>query len=88
MITLTIFKKDGSVYWVEHFNSKAEADKWIAEEKTRPYYGKDWTVEIVEPAPASEVKPDFAAMRQAKKAELKSLNTVAEIRAWIEANLL
>lgn len=70
MITLTIKKSDGSQYWAPiYFNSQAECDAWIAAEKAKPYFGKDWTyVSIVSPPP---VIPD-PVVEAAKKAKLAS----------------
>lgn len=48
MIVLTILKADGSTYWVEHFNTMADANRWIAEEQTRPYWDATWTYTIVD----------------------------------------
>jgi len=46
MVNLKIKKANGEIYWVENFNTKKECDKWLAEEKTRPYWKKDFTFEI------------------------------------------
>lgn len=40
MIILTITRSDGSLYWVEHFNSIEAGQAWLSEEKTRPYWNK------------------------------------------------
>jgi hypothetical protein len=44
VVTLEIKKADGSSYWTEIFNTKAECDKWIAEEKTRTYWNPGFVV--------------------------------------------
>lgn len=43
---LVIKRANGTVYWAEQFNSQAELNKWLAEEKTRPYWDAAWSVEI------------------------------------------
>lgn len=51
MFKLIINKKDGSPYWTEHFNSEAELNKWLTEEKTRKYWNKDYTTQILDLTP-------------------------------------
>lgn len=46
-VKLIIKRADNSVYWTEHFNSQAECDKWLLEEKTRPYWDNSFIEEIV-----------------------------------------
>lgn len=46
MITLKIKKQDGSSYWTEHFDSRIECDKWLNEEKKRPYWNQSYTIDI------------------------------------------
>jgi hypothetical protein len=48
MIELTIFKPDGSVYWVEHFNSLGAGETWLSEEQTRPYWNDSYTWAFVD----------------------------------------
>jgi hypothetical protein len=43
---LTIKNPDNSVYWVEHFKTEAEKNKWLAEEQTRPYWNPSFTTEV------------------------------------------
>jgi hypothetical protein len=54
MITLTIKRVDGSTYWVDHFNTQDECDKWLAEEQTRSYWDKSYvsTSSVDTPNPA------------------------------------
>lgn len=37
MITVTITQKDGQL-WICYFDYTAQAEAWIAEEQTRPYW--------------------------------------------------
>lgn len=46
-LQLKIYKPDGSIYWIEHFNSTTELQRWLDEEKTRPYWNPEYTHEIV-----------------------------------------
>jgi hypothetical protein len=39
---------NGSLYWVDHFNSIEILEKWLEEERTRPYWDETWIVEIYE----------------------------------------
>lgn len=43
IVTLVIKREDNSIYWTEHFNDQVTADKWLADEMTRPYWDKTWT---------------------------------------------
>lgn len=46
MVTLTIKKKNGDLYWTEKFQTLVEAKRWLAEEKTRFYWEKSFEVEL------------------------------------------
>jgi hypothetical protein len=97
MVKLTILKPDGSHYWCEHFNSRAECDKWLAQETTRPYWKVDFTYSIED---NSEEMEQQALARQAEfeakkeesdqlKADLLQLSqkqdwTLKDARASIE----
>lgn len=75
MITLTITRADGSLYWHEVFNDRVSADAWIAEEQTRPYWDASWTYTITEPpAPtqADLTAQALAQVRIARDAKLAS----------------
>lgn len=60
MFILEIKKADGSSYWTEHFNDKESLDKWLAEEKTRPYWDKTFAETIIDmsPTPAEKAARD------------------------------
>lgn len=47
-VKLEIKKADGSIYWIEHFENGADADTWLTEEKTRPYWDSSYTTTIEE----------------------------------------
>ena len=48
MTKLEIFNPDSSLYWTEHFNSFEQGKEWLLEEKTRPYWNKDFTFTLVD----------------------------------------
>lgn len=39
---LVIKRQDGSTYWVEHFVALEELERWLAEERTRPYWDESY----------------------------------------------
>lgn len=91
MIKLTIKNKDGSEYWVKHFNTMADANAWAKEEKSRPYWDKSRVIEIVEqkePEIVLPAKPDFEAIKQSKKQALDGVKSIAELKTWIQDHLL
>ena len=94
MIKLEIKKEDGSLYWKEHFNNQSDCDKWLDEEKTRPYWDSGFTYtskEIDKPDPVKEqenqAKQDLKEQkRQSIITELKSLDwssvkTIADLKS-------
>lgn len=95
MIVLTIFNPDKSIYWVEHFNDMDFCNKWLEEEKTRPYWNAEFTYSIEDKRPTPEqiaqqeaqVLAEQNAQKQLKdsaKAKLKALGlTDAEVTALI-----
>lgn len=48
MKKLEIKNPDGSIYWTEHFNNLEMAEKWIDEEKTRPYWKAEFSYSIID----------------------------------------
>lgn len=45
-LKLEIKRPDGSIYWVEHFSKTSDLNKWLATEKTRKYWNKEYTTVI------------------------------------------
>lgn len=45
---LNIYNEDGSLYWKEHFNDEKDLEKWLEEEKTRPYWNQKFKIDIQE----------------------------------------
>ena len=70
-VNLTIKKDDGAIYWKEQFNDQLSADKWIAQEKKRPYWNGAYVVEtvsVVEPSVPVADQSKITAREQAKVA--------------------
>ena len=65
MITLTIKKADGSLYWTEYFNDQNSCDAWLASEKTRPYWDKNYMASSVTSV-APVIDPVIEIARKAK----------------------
>lgn len=72
MIKLVIKNKDGSVYWTEHFNNHGDCDQWLNEEKTRKYWKKEFTTEVVDMTPLPPTKEELDE-RQAKQERIQAL---------------
>lgn len=66
MISLTLKRKDGSTYWQMHFNSQDECDKWLNEEKTRPYWDNEFVSEIVQSPVLETPDPSIEAAKKLK----------------------
>lgn len=64
---LKIKNPDGSPYWLERFNSKADLNRWLKEEQTRPYWKKDFQVEVVDNTEAlAKIEADARAAAEAE----------------------
>jgi len=46
MVVLTLFKKDGSIYFRENFESPKYADAWLEHFKTEPGWSDELRVEV------------------------------------------
>lgn len=73
MFQLVIKRPDGSIYWTEYFNSMAELNRWLEQEKTRDYWKSDYTTEIKDnsPKPPSQAELDEVASKNAQIKNLK-----------------
>jgi hypothetical protein len=89
MYKLTIFKQDGGIYWVEHFNLIEDLNKWLSEEKTRPYWDDSYyyeTESLVDQntQDLGQQDSDLISKRNSAKQKLKVLGfTDDEIMAII-----
>lgn len=88
MHKLEIFNPDGSLYWTMEFNSLDELDKWLGEEKTRPYWKADFTYKktpvekLAQPVDGSVVQKSKEARLQLsalKPGDIKDLNDVEQV---------
>lgn len=70
MIKLTILNPDNTIYWTESFNDKESQEKWLLEEKTRPYWNKDFVCDIEEILPQVEVIDEQSKINQESLAYL------------------
>ncbi len=80
MIKLTIFKKDGSIYWEDNFPTIPAMKTWLAEEMTRPYWDKSYTFQFVD-----NTKDLLAAQAAAKvtqdAADAVRAQAIADVKA-------
>jgi hypothetical protein len=95
MIKLEIFNPDKSLYWTEHFKSEKQLNAWLDEEKTRPYWNKEFTTVITDNRPSAadelqrqleiEERQDRArsAARDFKALEVNNLRTIDDIKQAI-----
>lgn len=68
---LDIKNADGSTYWTENFPEKKDAESWIKEEKTRPYWVKEFTYKIEKEAVSSIDSAEFIEKILKKKEDAK-----------------
>ena len=54
MFELIITRADGSTYWTAYFNSLTEAQAWLGDEQTRPYWDASYTTQLIDHTPPSE----------------------------------
>ena len=52
MVEILIKRQDDSIYWQMWTNTLAEAEAWVTEEKTRPYWDETYVVTITDNTPA------------------------------------
>lgn len=74
MFKLTIKKQDGSTYWVEHFNTQENLDRWLNEERSRLYWKQEYTTEIQDltPPPPTQEEIDREQSRKNEEQTLKA----------------
>lgn len=70
IIDLTIKKSDGSTYWSEHFNDLPSCEKWLALEKTRPYWKQDFSGTCIDNSPPGPTPEEIAAAEKLKQDQI------------------
>jgi len=90
MIKLTIKKSEESLYWTECFNDRESAERWLREERSRPYWQDTYTWkldDIVDPPVL--VDPAKERRREDRRTRLQNMNfpavnTIAEIKTIVK----
>jgi hypothetical protein len=89
-VRLEIKRQDGTTYWVETFRTRPDGDRWLAEERTRPYWNNAFIATFIdepEPTPIARDVIRETAIRNAitrlAAADTTNLATVAQVRAII-----
>lgn len=83
MYVVTIKNTDQSLYWKEEFYDKATGDKWLNEEKSRPYWIKDFIVEILDDSQkeVDRINAENAALaanESARRARIQQIKSLKE----------
>ena len=77
---LDIKNADGSLYWSESFNNRASLNKWLDEEKTRPYWKSGFTEKITRIIPKARVESQRGTTKKSLRLKQKSTDlTLSEI---------
>lgn len=75
MITLTILKQDGSLYWTEYFNDMPKAQAWLAEEQSRSYWDKTYAANFIDNTPPEPTEVEKAQNEAKVAAQLTLMKT-------------
>lgn len=67
--TLKITKANGEHYWTDYFNTIDDLNKWLDEEKTRPYWQQDFQIEIIDTTPIVDLIEQAENALKAKSIE-------------------
>lgn len=84
MITLKIFHPDSTLYWQEYFDTLADQETWLNEEKTRPYWVSDFVTQVIDdnqPTVPEPPTPEQQAIQDALAAQAKGAEIIAAIYA-------
>lgn len=78
MIKLIVLKKDGSLYWSDHFEDQESAQKWIDEEQTRSYWDKEntYSFEEIQVGPTAEA---IAEMEQSNNDRASAIDKISKL---------
>lgn len=74
MFELIIRKKNGDIYWIERFSSLQDAQEWLTEEQTRPYWNPEYESEITDKTPPPPTQDELDAIA-ARKNQIGTLKT-------------
>lgn len=80
MVYLTILKPDGSVYWKETFRTRSEADKWVDNEKKKPYWIQDFSITLDDKT-AEEAIEDERRKTEAEAVQQKFRQALDNLKA-------
>ena len=90
MFNLVIYKEDGSIYRKDYFNTRAEAEKWLAVEQTREYWNNDFTYELIDNSPSQQEleqrEQEKTLRNKERKAQrnairgIKNANNIAQLK--------
>lgn len=85
MFELTIKRADGSTYWSCDFNSRREAEAWLAEERTRPYWVSEYATEILDKT--SPPPPPPSALELIRRERALAYPPIGELADALVKNL-
>lgn len=83
MFELVILKPDGTNYWTACFNTRAEAEAWLAEEKTRSYWNPQYTHTITDKTPPKPTPEELAEQAAAEKKRVDAKARLKQID-WLK----
>ena len=82
---LIIYKKEnGAVYWTEGFDTEKDLKVWLKDEQSRPYWKKEFKVEVVDNTEAIK-EADKKRAEELKAIEESEKQKRQETRALIKA---
>lgn len=74
MITINITDGKGKPYWTEYFQTRPEAARWLNTEQSRPYWQKDFSVEILDDTEEREkAQAEYESAQKQKRDEARAL---------------
>lgn len=79
MFTLIVKNPAGQIYVTETFESQEALNKWLLTEQSRPYWQKDFTVEVVDKSAEAQAQAQAqAAERAAREASVRANVVLAQ----------
>lgn len=83
MFELVIFNPDGTRYWTAYFNTRADAEKWLAEEQTRLYWNPDYTSVITDKTPPKPTPEELAEQQANEKKRIDAKERLKKVD-WVK----